>query len=82
MNKFLVLSKRIINAKYIKDILVEKNEYVITLATEKRFAGFMFVGSGFISNEPFEEIYINRYEKQEIINSDFDKVSEFIKSIS
>lgn len=86
MNRFLVLSKRIINTRYIKDILVEKNEYVITLACEKRFSGFMLFGSGFISDESFDEIYIRQDKKNTNTDfdtvSDFDKVSEFIKSIS
>jgi len=31
MNRFLVLSKRIINTKYIQDIIVEQNLYIINL---------------------------------------------------
>lgn len=45
MNRFLVFSKRIINTRHIQDILIEKNQYVITLSSRQTFSGFMIYGS-------------------------------------
>lgn len=81
MNRFLVLSKRIINIRYIQDILVEKNMYTITLASGQNFSGFMIYGSGFISNDNLGKLHIKQKEENESPDLDYDKVSDFIKSI-
>lgn len=85
MTKFLVLSKRIINTKYIYDIKIDKNKFIISLFTQTKFLGFMFVGSGFISdnNNEHEIIIIDKYNTKDNknFNLDYRKVSLFIESL-
>ena len=81
MSKFLVLSKRIINIRYIRDIVDEKNMYVITLASSQNITGYMLYGCGFVGNNNFDKLYVENNEKNELENSDYDKISKFIKSI-
>lgn len=84
MSRFLVLSKRIINTRHILDILVEKNMYTITLASRQNFSGYMFMDLGYVSTDRLDKLYIEKEEEEEeneFGNSDYDKVSDFIKSI-
>lgn len=81
MSRFLVLSKRIINTRHIQDILIEKNQYVITLSSRQTFSGFMIYGSGYISTDRLDKLYIKKKEENESPNLDYDKVSDFIKSV-
>lgn len=86
MTKFLVLSKRIINTKYIYDIKIDKNKFIISLFTQSKFMGFIFYGSGFISNsDNFEHeiIIIDKYNTKDNknYNLDYEKVSSFITSL-
>jgi len=81
MNRFLVLSKRIINTKYIQDIIVEENLYIINLSSRPNLTGFLVYGCGFISNDSSDKIYIKQYGVNEIENLDYNKVSKYIQFI-
>lgn len=67
MNRFLVLSKRIINTRHIQDILVEKNQYVITLASGQNFSGFMMCGLGYISTDRLDKLYVEKKQRRKWI---------------
>lgn len=74
MKKFLVLTKDIINVKYIQNIIIKDNKYIINLYSNK-FNGVMIYGSGFISNNNDGQIIIKKND------NDYKKIIEFIKSI-
>lgn len=81
MNRFLVLYGRIINTGHIRDILIEKNQYVITLSSRQPFSGFMIYGTGYISSDILDKLYIKKKEENGSPNLNYDKVSDFIKSV-
>ena len=87
MSRFLALSKRIINPRYIRQIYVEENEYIIDLITKQTFSGIMVSGAlagfGFIGNEKDSEsklLSITRYDEKGEINKDFEIVTNFFLS--
>jgi hypothetical protein len=75
MKKFLVLTKDIINVKYIHNIVIKDNKYIINLLSNNNFTGFIIYGSGYISNNNDEPIIIEKND------DDYKKITEFIESI-
>jgi hypothetical protein len=74
MKKFLVLTKNIINVKYIQNIIIKDNKYIINLYSNK-FNGVMIYGSGFISDNNDRSVIIEKND------DDYKKITEFIESI-
>ena len=75
MKKFLVLAKDIINVKYIQNIIIKDNKYIIYLYSNNNFTGFMIYGSGFIQNNSYRPIIIENND------DDYKKITEFIKNV-
>ena len=75
MKKFLVLTKDIINVKYIQNIIIKDNKYIINLYSNNNFTGFMIYGSGFIQNNSYRQIIIENND------DDYKKITEFIENI-
>ena len=75
MKKFLVLTKDIINVKYIQNIIIKDNKYIINLYSNNNFTGFMIYGSGFISDNNDRPVIIKKND------DDYKKITEFIESI-
>ena len=75
MKKFLVLTKVIINVKYIQNIVIKDNKYIINLLSNNKFSGFMIYGSGHISDDSYRPIIIEKND------DDYKKITEFIESI-
>jgi len=75
MKKFLVLTKDIINVKYIQNIIIRENKYIINLHSSNNYSGFIIYGSGYISNNNYEPIIIKKND------DDYKKITEFIESI-
>ena len=67
MKKFLVLTKNIINVKYIQNIIIKDNKYIINLLSNNKFSGFIIYGYGPIIIEKNDD--------------DYKKITEFIESI-
>ena len=82
MKNFIVLTNRILNTKYIQDILIEKNKYIITLASNQILSGCVLFGSGYISNDSMNTICIERNEKYEYMNVDYNRITKYIEHIS
>lgn len=74
MKKFLVLTKNIINVKYIQNIIIKDNKYIINLYSNK-FTGFIIYGSGYISDNSDGTVIIEKND------DDYKKITEFIESI-
>lgn len=75
MKKFLVLTKDIINVKYIHNIVIKDNKYIINLLSDNKFSGFILYGSGYISDNSYGPIIIEKND------DDYTKITEFIESI-
>lgn len=75
MKKFLVLAKDIINVQYIQNIIIKDNKYIINLLSNNKFCGFIIYGSGFISDNGYGPIIIEKND------DDYKKITEFIESI-
>ena len=75
MKKFLVLTKDIINVKYIQNIVIKDNKYIINLLSNNKFSGFILYGSGYISDNGYGPIIIEKND------DDYKKITEFIESI-
>ena len=75
MKKFLVLTKNIINVKYIHNIVIKDNKYIINLLSNNKFSGFILYGSGYISDNSYGPIIIEKND------DDYTKITEFIESI-
>ena len=75
MKKFLVLTKNIINVKYIHNIVIKDNKYIINLLSNNKFSGFILYGSGYISDDSYGPIIIEKND------DDYTKITEFIESI-
>jgi hypothetical protein len=72
MNRFLFLSSKIINPKYISHINLKPKKYEINLALTYP-DGFIFFGSGFIDGSTY------KYEVDEEKNpSDYKAVTEWL----